>query len=110
MTAPGDPAFRSREFLFDRIHDGIRYALLKFGGFNPGGSFRDRDAWRHAPLEEVLAAVMTHLRAGLGPAMDNEAVEASVRWLRQHVPNDVLERIRDQAREQAPPKPGPSAP
>ena len=88
--------------MFTLIHHGIEYALLTFAGHNPGGSYRDRDAWRHAPLDELLTAVMTHLRAGLGPAMEGEAIEASVRWLRQYVPEDVIARVRAKAREQGP--------
>lgn len=85
-TSP-DPRIR----LFERIEGEIKYALVQYGGFTDGGGCRDEERWRSAPLTDLMTAVMLHLRAGLGPALSHEAVEAGVDWIRTNVPQKYID-------------------
>lgn len=76
----------SRDHLYERIESDIKYALATYGG---GG--RDGEAWRSAPLPDLMAAVMSLLRAGLGPALRSEAIEAGVDWIRTNVPQEFID-------------------
>lgn len=81
----------SREHLYLMIERGIEYALLTYAGFTEGGARRDGEAWRTAPMPDLMSAVMQQLRAGLSPALSSEAVEAGVLWVRENVPADLVE-------------------
>lgn len=74
----------ARAHLYTRIQAGIRHTLVGYGGHDRGGAAHDRDAWRSAPLDDLVTAIMAHLRAGLDPVMDGQAIADAVAWAKRH--------------------------
>ncbi|MCO1575540.1 hypothetical protein M8C13_07180 [Crossiella sp. SN42] len=89
-----DPEDSTSGHLYTVINSCIREALLSFAGFTPCGSYRDSQGWRTATLAEILAEIMIRLHAGLTPAMGEQALESSIRWLRQYLTDEESDRIR----------------
>lgn len=81
---PEQTDMAKRAALFRLLEIDLANALTTYAGHTDAGSRRDTEAWRSAPLPDLMRSVMTHLRAGLAPAMSDEAVEAGVWWVRNH--------------------------